>query len=324
MFSKRNYFARYLAVFCIPVLLLGILLFGNNALYSYQEMASLRRAALMQMVDVMDSMQEQAQAVADKVGANDEMVFAKRGSDADYRQVSQWLGFYENLFVDQVTLAYYLLGDDHITTRQGTMPYSEFENKNADMINFSLAGLFKTLNFEPRITTLNLYRETGAYYALAYTYPMVNKQAKHVGTFCVLVPQTVLMATFEKFVPGENADLYILDAANKPVYAPAGKHMTARALLKQTGMGAISQGPEGVVQYAISNKSKFTYIVAMPQSSFFADTGNLVGILGLLIAVLALLSAVLAAMLAKNHYSNLQKMHGRNLNWPIIGIAIYP
>lgn len=64
--TRRKYFLRYLAVFGVPVLLLGALLWANNIWYTYRETAALRNTALVQMIEAMDLLAGQTQAVADR------------------------------------------------------------------------------------------------------------------------------------------------------------------------------------------------------------------------------------------------------------------
>ena len=311
--KRRNYFLRYFAVFCVPVLLLGSLIWANNILYIYRETAAFRNTALSQMVESMDMLVDQTQAVADKANSNDDIVCARRGVGEDYERVSQWLRLYEDLFIDEITLAYYILGDTSITTRDGAMPYGDFESRYSDNINFSLAGYFKTLNQSGRFATSNLNWKNGAFFALSYTHPVTDQQARHVGTLCFLVPRSVLLSMFARYFPEGSAQLHILDAANKPVFLSNNNQAMVQALAKAGGLGLIDEGENGIVLRSVSRRGRFSYYVAMPRGDFYASSASSMSFLFILQAVLILFSAGVASLLARSHYANLQKMRGQNL-----------
>lgn len=311
--SKRQYFLRYLAVFSIPVLLLGSLLWANNLWYTYRETAALRVTTLSQMVESLDLLIDQTQTVADKASAIRDITAARRGQADAYQQISQWLGMYEDLFVEDVTLAYYLLADTEIITREGTMPYSAFENAYAGAKSLSLAGFFSTLNQSTRFSTRNLYREEGAHYALAFTYPIINQQATHVGTLAFLVPHTALTSTFVRYFPEESAALYIFDALNAPVYTGGESPARVRALTRYGGIGLVNQSDGNILLRAVSKQGKFTYYMRMPHAAFYAGASTDMAFLFVLQAVLVLFSAAVAISLTRNHYAKLQTIQHSNL-----------
>lgn len=309
----RNYFLRYFAVFCVPVLLLGSLLWANNILYIHREKAAFRNTALSQMVESMDLLVDQTQAVADKANNNADIVSARRNAQEDYERVSQWLRLYEDMFIDEITLAYYILGDTRITTHDGAMAYGDFESKYSDNINFSLAGFFKTLNQSGRFATSNLNWKNGAFFALSYTHPITDQKARHVGTLCFLVPRSVLLSMFARYFPEGSAQLYILDAANKPAFLSNNNQDMVKTLTEMGGLGLIDEGKNGMVLRSVSRQGRFSYYVAMPRSDFYASGLNDMSFLFILQAVLILFSTGIAILLARSHYANLQKMRGQNL-----------
>ena len=311
--TRRKYFLRYLAVFGVPVLLLGALLWANNIWYTYRETAALRNTALVQMIEAMDLLAGQTQAVADKAGANADLTAARRGVTGDYAQVSQWLTLYENLFTDEVTLAYYIPGDNRITLHDGAIPYGDFESRHANAADFSLAGYYKTLNQSGRSAASNLSRSGDSFYAFSYTHPITNRQARHVGTLCFLVPRAELRSMFGRYFPEDSARLYILDAANKPVYCGEDGMPTAQALAKTEGIGLVEEDGSNVVLRGVSNQSRYSYFVVMPKKDFYAAGSTGMTFLLALELVLILFSADVAILLTRSHYANLQRIHGQNL-----------
>ncbi len=311
--KQRHYFLRYFAVFCVPVLMLGSLLFTNNILYTNRETGALRNTALQQMVEAMDTLVAQTQSVTDKASLNEDILSAHRGVERDYAAISQWLRLYEDLFIDEVTLAYYLLGDTAITTRDGAVAYHDFETKYADSLNFSLAGYFKTLNQSSRFTTLNLSRKSGAFYALSYTYPVIDSQARHIGTLCFLLPRSALQAVQNRYFPESSAQLHIYDAANKAVYQSAPEPTFSQPLSKMSGLGLIEDSAQGVVLRAVSQRGRFTYYMVMPRQIFYKASGTDMTFLYILWSALILFSTLAAVLLTRSHFQKLQTMHSKNL-----------
>lgn len=310
--TKNKYFLRYFAVFCVPVLLLGSLLWANNLWYTYREIAASRADALGQIVQALDLLTEQTQAVADKVNANADITGARRGAQAEYQRVSQWMNLYEDLFADDITLAYYMLGDSTITLRDGAIPYRMYEERYAGSLTFSLAGFFKMLNQSSRFVVSNLHRESSPY-AVAYTYPVVNPQAKQVGTLAFLIPKTSITTLFNRYFPEDSARLTVLDAANKTLYTEEGDEGRVRALSAIGGIGLVQEVGQEAVLRAVSQPHHFGYYVTMSRADFYAGAGTDMSFLFMLQAVLILFSAAVAISLTRSHYSSLQRVQGHNL-----------
>lgn len=311
-FTKRRYFLRYLLVFCVPILLMGSLLWVNNLWYAYQETASFRSIALSEMVEEMDTLNAQMQAVADKISINEEFVGAMRGEQEDYAHISQWLNLYESLFIDGITLAYYIPGDTKIIQKEAVIPYRDFESKYTNAANFSLAGYFKTLNQSKRPTASNLSREDGSLYAFSNTYPITNRQARHVGTLCFLVPRTILQSMFTRYFPDDSAELYIFDAANQPVFYGKGGRSKAQELSKKSGIGLVESKKE-VILRNVSQQNRYSYFVVMARDDFYASGNTGMLFLYMFEAILLFFSAMIAATLTRSHYTKLQMMHRQNL-----------
>lgn len=312
MFNKQKYFFRNFLVFCIPILLTGSLILANNLWHSYQETDSLKNSALLQMIEEMDALNTQMQAVADKVGTNAEFTKAECGNEEEYACVTQWLSLYKNLFVDEITLAYYIPGDSNIILHDAAMPYRDFERNYASAADFSLAGYYKTLNQSWRPVASNLSHTEGSFYAFSNIYPITDQEAKHVGTLCFLVPRAVLQATFSRYFSQESAKLYILDAANQPVFYEQKGTDKVRELSCKSSIGLVKNQRGEIILHGVSQQSRYSYFVIMPKSDFYASSNFDMSFLYAFEAVLLLFSATIAVALTRSYCTNLQQMRGQN------------
>ena len=312
--TKKRYLFRYLLLFCVPILLTGSLLWANDLWYAYREITNLKSTVLDQITEEMDALSTQMQAVADKVGANGEFTEGKRGNGEDYEKISQWLTMYENLLSDDIILAYYMTGDTNIVLNQeeGVVPYRDFEDKTANAVDFSLAGFFKTLNQSSRPAVTGLFWQKDSFYAFSYTYPIVDQEARRVGTLCFLVPNTVIRSMFSRYFPESSAELYILDAGNRPLYYETGKRAKAWELSGKKGIGAVESDASEVALRAVSQQNQHSYFVVMSRDDFYSSRNTEMLLLYGFVTVLLLFSSTIAVLLARSHYANLQRLHGQN------------
>ena len=180
--SKNGDLVKYLFVFCIPIILVGLLLYGNMVLNSRRENERLQQASLEQVAEAMDMLKECCDTLADRAQA-DAALISRLDAQKDNAFIKQWLSTSEDLFSFPVTLALYHRSSLSIYTREGIMAYETFAQQTGDL-SASLAGLYSSLNRLSKRQSVTLLRNTGDIYSIAYLYPLMNEQATACAFWC--------------------------------------------------------------------------------------------------------------------------------------------
>lgn len=308
--SKNGDLVKYLFVFCIPIILVGLLLYGNMVLNSRRENERLQQASLEQVAEAMDMLKECCDTLADRAQA-DAALISRLDAQKDNAFIKQWLSTSEDLFSFPVTLALYHRSSLSIYTREGIMAYETFAQQTGDL-SASLAGLYSSLNRLSKRQSVTLLRNTGDIYSIAYLYPLMNEQAILSNCLCVLVPVTTLESLFAIFFDASKASITIINDAGQPLLMSPIDYTLLKTFRSLRGEG-VAQAPDGhsvVIRYT-SPQSNQRYFVTIDQAVLYQH-GDHWWMLVPLIALCVLCAGSLAVLLARSQRIHLRVAQEEN------------
>lgn len=310
MSASRISLRHYLLAFCIPVLLVGVLLLWNEVWYMRQESERMHAATLAQVAESIDMVKEQCDALAARTQAQSALIEAlKTGDQAGF--ISRWIQAYQEMSEFSVSVAVYARGTQQVYLANGPLPYGAFE-EGLNRMSASLAGLYSQLN---RVTTpqsVTLYRQQDDPYSIAYLYALMDDNARPVGTLCVMVPSITIREIFYRFFNAKTATLTVLDAARKPLLVSPQQWPQLKQIKTLQGTGVMRlQDPDTVALRTVSPASQQSYFVCMSASDFYRR-GTSQALIYPMIALCVLSAALLAMTIFRAHQRRLNAMSRQN------------
>lgn len=305
---KNGDLVKYLFVFCIPIILVGLLLYGNMELTTKRENERLQQAMLEQVAEAVDILKECCDSLADRA-QSDTALLTRMDARRDENFITQWLSASEDLFPFTVSLALYHRGSTMIYTAEGTLPYGTFETQINGM-SASVAGLFSSLNKLSKRQSVTLFRSAGDAYSIAYLYPLMNENAALSNCLCILVPVASLQNIFANFFDAAKVDITIINGSGQPLLMAPIDYALLKTYRSMSGKGvSVSEDGKSVVMHYTSSKSGQRYFVTMDQSVFYQHGDHwwlLVPLIGLCVLCAGSL-AVLIARTQRIHLNVAQK-----------------
>lgn len=301
----------FLPVFCIPVLLVGLLLIWNDAWYTRQQSITLRRATLEQVAESVDALTEQCITLARQASASEPLMQTLAVEEPDEAFITQWLSVHQKMMGQPITLALYQRGSQDIFLAEGKTTYRAFEDTVNDLAA-SLAGLYTSLNRDQHPTSCTLYQAAADPYSIGYVFPLTDSRAHTPASLCVLIPSATLQDLFSRFFDESTASLTILNSTHQPLLLPLRHNIDLKALRTHRGAEVFTLPESGLTALRhVSAKTQQVYCVAMESQHFYQQNESLL-MLYPLIAILVLIGGLLAVALAKGTHRRLQAARDQN------------
>lgn len=310
--ASRVSLKNYILAFCIPVLLVGLLLLWDEVWYVHQNAESMHTATLQQVVESIDMIKEHCNNIAANAQAQPGLVDAlQEGGQTRTDFISRWIRAYQDMSEFSVYIAMYQRGTQDVYLADGLKPYGEFED-TLDALSASLAGLYGQMNKVTTSQAVTLYRVKDAPYCIAYLYSLMDDSAEIVGTLCVIVPSSAIKEIFYRFFNAKTAALTVLDAACKPLFVEPRQWGSLKALrgLQGTGVTRLDDG-QTVVLRVVSARSQQSYCICMAPSDFYRWGSSQVLIYPM-IALCVFTALLLAMIIFRSHQRHLNVMGRQN------------
>lgn len=306
MITKKHYFRRYMLIFCLPMLLVGILLFWNNTWYAQQKAQSLHAATLSQVMESMDALVAQTRVLAENANRNSALITALKEGKPDAQRLAQWAAMYEDMLPAPATIVLYRHSEKSVILRSGGVPYGEFEQGVGELA-LCLSGFFSTLNRSDAPKALSLCHSPTDQYTMVYTYPLTNEQFKVVGVIAFLIPKATVLDLFSRFFDAPSAQLLLMNELLEPLIYSDQQAAQLKAFKSYRGIGLISGAwADPLVLRGISAQTRQVYFVTMSRADFYSRANTNLVLFYLLIASMLLFSGATAVALANGHYKRLK------------------
>lgn len=308
--AKSNDLVKYLFVFCIPILLVGLLLYGNTELNAKRESERLHQASLEQVAEAMDMLKACCDTLAERAQASDALI-DRLDAGKDGAFIRQWLSTSEDLFSYPVRLALYHRASPFIYTREGAVAYETFEDETSGL-SASIAGLYRSLNHLNQRMSLTLLRSESDVYSIAYLYPLMNESALLSNCLCVLVPASSLRGIFATFFDDAKATITIINGEGQPLLMTPVDQARLKIYRSMNGSGVATDGGSGVILRYTSPQSGQRYFVTMDKADFYQHGGHWLLLIPL-IGLCVLCAGALAVLIARAQRIHLRDAQEENL-----------
>ncbi len=309
--SRKQGFYQYALVFCVPVLLIGMLLWGYWTISIHKDAQQMQLASFEQVTEALDVLKKRCDTVAERTQESDTLLrYLENGDNEAF--ITQWLSTHEEMSLFSVKLALYQRHNRQIYLKEGPVDYAEFESEIGNL-PASLAGLYVGLNQVSQEQAFMLDSGNQFPYGIAYLYPLVNEDAKLFSCLCILVPNATIMDVFNRFFDSSQTTLAIVSATGQPlVITNSFDRNSIKAYRSLVGTGIRDNGPDGnPVMHFISPQTGQRYFLSMPVSVFYGHGQNIYQVL-LLIGLCAFIGIVLAFLISRAHWQRLKNSRDEN------------
>ena len=300
----------YILVFCIPVLLVGVLLIWNDLWNTRQKAEAMHSSVLAQVAEALDSIRECCDRISQKTIDNPYIMDEIAQAEPDEIGLASWIMNQEQMSSFPVRIAIYKRGTQSIFLNTGKTPYSLFEGEFPEL-SASLGGLYSKMNSLVSDTAVTLFQQEDDPYSCAYLYPITNLRAKCIGTLCMLVPRTTVLGIFQRFFDETVESLAIFDEARRPLYIASSLQSVVNSLRSAHGSGILSLVCARKAIYYTSAGTRQLYCVVMPSAALYSQ-GTAITLLYPLIVLCVIVGCLLAVLLYSSHQRHLSAFKRQN------------
>ena len=319
MFKHSNLRSRITLSLClvlIPILIFSCFLFVFNQERSMQYINSSFQQNFLFVT-------ENISAILNRLNYTAQTAFALErdmtlGSDGQVTipyegQFCADLAVLEERIVPQVTVLFYIKGDNCIYSSGGKMRYGDYENQNLQDFNLSLSGLFTALNRTAQATLIPLTSDQNrnALNGLAYAIPFPSATVSK-GVLVYVLSSEVIDAEFESCMGDIEGRLYLYNNLYSLLYASGDTdYLPSSQAIRVRGTGIMSTTWEGrklVLMRSIDTDQGLYWVWVTPRDVFYAPMESSQRLMLALIAALLVMTLALILWIAFFNYKPIQDL----------------
>lgn len=325
-----KYFASYLLVGLLPVLVFGTTLYFYNRITMHKEVRANHFSALTQSIGKMDALLEEMNEMAYHLST---YTYPNGLDYANFRQfsledqslIAQRLVAYQEQMAHPAQLLLFVRGDQYIYTSEGRYHYTDYEKMLALDADLTRSRFYTLLNTAPRNTSVKLKSPQNAQTTVgntSYLYPIPTMAVLPEATLGFLYNDEVLRSVFENHLGNIHGNLYIYNDYLNVIYESEKTAIPAQAVSSLAGMkgtGVFEQtldNREVVVMRGVSDISGVSFVVVAPVESFYDRVYSMQNLLLLIIFCQFAVGFVLAWILSRHSYHPVRQlistMHGED------------
>lgn len=219
----------------------------------------------------------------------------------------------EQRIVPQVTVLFYIKGDNQIYSSQGKMLYGDYESQNLQDFNLSLSAFYTTLNTVTVSTLIPLISEAApsTLNGLAYAIPFPNATISK-GLLVFVLSNEVIDAEFENCLGDIAGSLYLYDSKYRLLYTSGDTScLPANQAIRVRGTGILSMTWEGqklILMRAMDSSQGLYWIWSTPREVFYASMEASQRLMLALITILLILTLALILWIAFFNYKPIRDL----------------
>ena len=219
----------------------------------------------------------------------------------------------EQRIVPQVTVLFYIKGDNQIYSSQGKMLYGDYEHQNLQSFNLSLSAFFISLNrvAMPTLIPLVSDQDPDRLNGLAYAVPFPGG-TNTKGLLVFVLSSEVIDAEFQNCLGDYTGKLYLYDSMYRLLYDNGGTdYLPSNQALRVRGTGIMSMVWEGqklILMRTIDSDQGLYWVWVAPRNVLYASMKSSQRLMLALICALLLLTLVLILWIAFFNYKPIQDL----------------
>ncbi|MHA6480929.1 helix-turn-helix domain-containing protein [Paenibacillus sp. strain BS8-2] len=316
-----RYFLSYMLILCIPLSILGVVMYKNTVLSLQSEIEDSNLSKLEQVKETVDlSMQGLIRTTAQiSIDASLTPYMVKYNGYNASEAVKELTRYRDNIGIaDEIIL--HFRGDNNLYTTSGT---SDFAALNSLMYEFTLPDGENLSQHLDQNTAMEVVfarnKQPGSSEAsdlLAILIPLPNSSAIPHGSVIYLVRESFLTDRIENVLGDFDGSVYIFDENNRKLASKNQDLFVAEDDMKELSEQYIEPGIFQIrmnksklsLLYAESDYTHWKYVAFMPRNQFFHKVFEMRSFIILLTAMIMVLGAIFSILFSYGNYRPIQKL----------------
>lgn len=311
---RLRYLLSYLAVL-FPLMVFSLVLLYSTVEQSkqYTNTSSLQQFTyaaenISSIIQRMDDVSSTAFSLENQWPTGEQEAGALPNGDA----VANILSYMQEQLPQGVTPVFYIRGSTLVYTAQGSMPFTDWEQKNATDFNLPRSQLFYHMLVSRQNTLISLRssQDETTTAGIAYITPLLRGGERSTAVLVYILHASVLDAQFQNYLGNAAGDIFLYTERNGGVdlfhrAAQAQPRMPFFDMIRHRGVGLQTVSPNGeqLVMMRVSDSRQGLHCVMLtPHDDFYADTMGTRRVFGFLIALMVAAALVLALFSAFTIY----------------------
>ena len=315
---RLRYLASYL-VLLMPILVFSFVLYYSTMDRGIQYTNTLSMQRFTYAAENISAIVSRLDYAAHSATVLEQQVIQTENSRITLRNeesIPGILSAMEQQISPDVSLLFYVRGDDCLYTTEGKLNYSKWESQYVNEFNLPMSQLFYHLMTFQQSTLLPLQSAANRknLVGLAYLVPFPTNTEKPSAVLIYMLHSSILEDEFQNYLGEIPGDLYIYDERYRELYTrPAGEEMIMRFedMVKSRGVGLkkIAYGKQDLVLLRVSDSAQGLHcVMVVPWHVFYADNLSTQRIMLMLIAATILVICLLALWAAFFNYKPINEL----------------